>query len=304
LTPRFSNMQPFFGEIYKSAHKQYDLISQSARQRSGQIYQSARQHSGEIYQNARQHPGLTVGSAATAVAAAGLGIGLSVGSSPAVSAATVPTAVHAAAQAHQVASAASHAGTSSVHTAPSSLPASTTHHTAVTVRAVRTAEPSRATSSPQAAPPKPYLIYDSTTPTAIPAHHEVATYATGPFAVPASQVAGRNVMWIDTNGSDPQAGALDIEPGDATPQVAATWTREKLSADPHTVAVLYTMQSEWPSVQQAVGQLPSWMQHQVRWWIADPTGYPHVLPGANATQWYWGQNYDISTANPGFQPNP
>ena len=41
------------------------------------------------------------------------------------------------------------------------------------------------------------------------------------------------------------------------------------------------------------------MQHQVRWWIADPTGVPHVVPGAQATQWYWGHNYDISTALPG-----
>jgi hypothetical protein len=24
------------------------------------------------------------------------------------------------------------------------------------------------------------------------------------------------------------------------------------------------------------------------------------VPGASATQWYWGPNYDISTANPGF----
>jgi hypothetical protein len=107
-------------------------------------------------------------------------------------------------------------------------------------------------------------------------------------------------MWIDTNGSDPHAGALDIEPGDATPSVAAAWTKQKLSGDPHTLAVLYTMQSEWPSVRAAVGQLPHWMQYHVRWWIADPTGYPHVVPGANATQWYWGQHYDITTAKPGF----
>ena len=41
------------------------------------------------------------------------------------------------------------------------------------------------------------------------------------------------------------------------------------------------------------------MQHQVRWWIADPTGVPHIVPGASATQWYWGHNYDITTARPG-----
>jgi hypothetical protein len=41
------------------------------------------------------------------------------------------------------------------------------------------------------------------------------------------------------------------------------------------------------------------MQHQVRWWIADPTGTPHIVPGADATQWYWGHSYDITTARPG-----
>jgi hypothetical protein len=317
LTPRFSSIRPFFDEISQSASKQ----------------------AGEIYRSARKRPGLTIGSAATAVAAAGLGIGLSAGSSPAASAAAAgtPAAVHAAAQAHEVASAASNttASAQSAHGTPHTVPAAATHRAAVTVHSASAAAgPSRqagtahsATASPAhrgttrtvaaashraapaaarhaaaqpAAAPKPYLIYDSVTPGAIPQHHEVATYATGPFAVPYSQVAHRHVMWIDTNGSDPRAGALDIEPGDATPSVAAAWTRQKLSADPHAVAVLYTMQSEWPSVQAAVGQLPAWMQHHVRWWIADPTGYPHVVPGANATQWYWGQNYDITTANPGF----
>jgi hypothetical protein len=154
---------------------------------------------------------------------------------------------------------------------------------------------------PAPAPPaQPYQFYDSVTPSAIPAGQEIATYADGPFAVSPSQVAGQKVLWIDTNGSDPSANALDVEPGDATPSQAATWTQQKLTADPHAVAIIYTMQSDWPATQSAVASLPTWMQSHVRWWIADPTGTPHMVPGANATQWYWGQNYDISTANPGF----
>ncbi len=147
---------------------------------------------------------------------------------------------------------------------------------------------------------RPYLIYDSVTPGAIPAHHLVATYATGGYAVPAAQVAGRRVLWIDTNGSDPHASALDIEPGDATPTMAAGWVRAKLTADPHALARLYTMQSDWPAVQAAVATLPPQMRAQVRYWIADPTGYPHMVPGADATQWYWGSSYDITTATPRF----
>jgi hypothetical protein len=147
----------------------------------------------------------------------------------------------------------------------------------------------------------PYLIYDSVTPTAIPSHHVIATYATGPYAASAGDVAGRKaVLWIDTRGSDPQAGALDVEPGDATPSMAASWAWHRLQAHPREHAVIYTMRSEWAAAQASIGTLPRWMQHHVRWWIADPTGYPHVVPGANATQWYWGTHYDITTAKPGF----
>jgi hypothetical protein len=189
---------------------------------------------------------------------------------------------------------------------------SNTGHQAATTRpaATHTAAPAQhaapahlaAASRPAAPaqPAQPYQFYDSVTPSAIPSGHEIATYADGPFAVSPSQVAGQKVLWIDTNGSDPSANALDVEPGDATPSQAATWAQQKLSADPHAIAIIYTMQSEWQPTQAAIGTLPSWMQSHVRWWIADPTGVPHMVPGANATQWYWGSNYDISTANPGF----
>ncbi len=152
-----------------------------------------------------------------------------------------------------------------------------------------------------AKPARPFLIFDSVTPSAIPAHHMIATYATGGYAVPASQVAGRQVLWIDTRGTDPAAAALDVEPGDATPSVAAQWAWHKLSATPGTVARIYTMISEWSAVKAAIAGLPHRMQSHVRYWIADPTGVPHIVPGASATQWYWGKNYDISTANPGFR---
>jgi hypothetical protein len=159
-----------------------------------------------------------------------------------------------------------------------------------------------APSQPAPAPaPKPYLLYDSVTPQLIPAGQPVATYATGGYAVPASAVAGRSsVLWIDTQGTDTGAQALDVEPGDATPQIAASWAWHKLSATPGAVARIYTMISEWPAVKAAIATLPQQMQSRVHYWIADPTGVPHVVPGSDATQWYWGQNYDISTANPGF----
>jgi hypothetical protein len=149
---------------------------------------------------------------------------------------------------------------------------------------------------------QPYVMYDSVDPSAVPAGQRMATYVDGPYAVSASQVAGHgSVLWIDTNGSSPKAAsALDVEPGDATPAGAAQWVQQKLTASPDSTAVVYTMRSEWPQVQSAISSLPSGMQSHVKYWIADPTGVPHMVPGASATQWYWGSSYDISTATPGF----
>lgn len=160
---------------------------------------------------------------------------------------------------------------------------------------------SQRTPAPAPAPaPKPYQIYDSVTPQLIPSGQNVATYATGGYAVPAAQVAGRNVLWIDTQGTDTGAQALDVEPGDATPSIAASWAYQKLSHAPGAVARVYTYLSEWPAVKAAIATLPQQMQSRVHYWIADPTGYDHVVPGSDATQWYWGKNWDISTALPGF----
>ena len=152
-----------------------------------------------------------------------------------------------------------------------------------------------------AAPAKPYSIYDSVVPTAIPSSQKaVATYATGPFAASESELTGRSVMWIDTQGHDYKASVLDIEPGDATPSVAASWAWHRLKSNPHAIARLYTMISEWPAVKSAVASFPAQMRERIHWWIANPTGTPHLVPGSDATQWYWGSHYDITTAAPGF----
>jgi hypothetical protein len=138
-------------------------------------------------------------------------------------------------------------------------------------------------------------------PTAIPAGQHVATYSNGPYHATDASIAGRGtVLWIDTNGSDTKANALDVEPGDATPAEAASWVSQKLSDNPHADAIVYTFRAEWGEVQSNVSALPSWMQSHVKYWIADPTGTPHIVPGAAATQWYWGPSYDISMAQPGF----
>jgi hypothetical protein len=232
---------------------------------------------------------LAVAGAAAALAGAGAGTAASIDAGAPSPAALSPVASHQSVS-HDLASRAT--GASRQATA-AARPGTPPRHAgvAVTLAGDRHAAP---------APAKPYMMYDSTTPQSIPAHHPVATYANGNFAVPASQVSGKSVTWIDTNGSDPHAAALDVEPGDATPSLAAAWTKAKLTAQPDALAHIYTMRSEWPAVQAAVAGLPHSMQTHVRWWIADPTGVPHQVPGASATQWYWGSDYDISTVAPSF----
>jgi len=247
----------------------------------------------EAYRHVRRPSRVTlVAAGVTAVAAAAVIAGVSSGSAPAD-------------QPNDLAAAARHAG----QKAPA--------HQSAHVRAAAKQAPSKqkAASQHQAASGhqqrdqapwnpashEPYTFYDSVIPSAVPAGQPIASYATGGYAVTPAQVAGHKLMmWIDTQATDPDASALDIEPGDATPEQAATWAYQRLSKYPHGLARLYTSQSEWPAVQAAVATLPAKMRSHIRWWIADPTGVPHMVPGADATQWYWGSGYDTSTANPRF----
>lgn len=151
------------------------------------------------------------------------------------------------------------------------------------------------------APTKPFLVYDSVVPGALPTGHMVAVYATGGRPAQPSELTGRGpVLWIDVEGTDPGANVLDVEPGCASPSVVPGWITQRLTAHPGALAIIYTTIDEWALVRSEIAALPAGMRAQVRWWIADPTGYPHVVAGSDATQWYWGSSYDISTATPRF----
>jgi len=240
------------------------------------------------------------GAAAAVLAGAGAASAVTLtGTSEAAHAAT--TAAHVGQAPAHTARPAAHAATTAAPKPAAQTVKPTTKAGKPTAKAGKPTAKAATTGARPAAPAGPYRIYDSVTPSSIPAHAPVATYADGGYAVSPSQVAGRgHVLWIDTNGSDPRASALDVEPGDATPSMAASWAWHKLHAAANSVAIIYTMRSEWPAAQAAVHTLPPQMQSHVRWWIADPTGVPHIVPGASATQWYWGPNYDITTASPGF----
>lgn len=236
----------------------------------------------------------TVATAVTALTVAGVSGGPS---SPAGQAGSLDAVGHstiasAAGQATLGQAAGQHSSVHSIQHPASSQP----HAPAATPAASRAAA-----TAPAAPPAQPYNFYDTVSPSALPAGNEMAAvYATGNYAASPAQVAGRPVLWIDTTGTDYAAGALDVEPGNVTPSQAGAWAYNRLQRNPNATAILYTFQNEWPAVQAAVAGLPSWMQSHIRWWIADPTGVPHIVPGSQATQWYWGPNYDESTALPGF----
>jgi hypothetical protein len=183
-----------------------------------------------------------------------------------------------------------------------------TAHQAAKPAVDKTAKPAPAKHTERAAPAKhvakhthakPYQIWDSVTPSSLPSGKAAAVYANGAYAASASQVGNhKSVLWIDTNGSNPGANVLDVEPGDATPAGAAAWAQQRLAHHPGSVAIIYTMLSSWQAVKDHVAHLPHAQQDNVRYWIADPTGVDHIVPGASATQWYWGPSTDVSTASP------
>jgi hypothetical protein len=188
----------------------------------------------------------------------------------------------------------------SAHAAGSSKRAGSTPKAAPSGKPAPSAS-AKPSPSASAAPAKPYEFYDSIDPETVPAGAEVAAYATGAHPTPTSLVAGRKkVLWIDTEGTDPKAQVIDVEPGCASPSQVPQWVQGHLTDDPGSVAIVYTTISQWSEVQQDVSSLPASMQSKIRWWIADPTGYPHIVPGSQATQWYWGSNYDESEALPSF----
>jgi hypothetical protein len=261
----------------------------------------------------RRHTGMTILAASAATAGVLGTAGLAVASAPwsaAAGAATTPggsaghpavtaafdVATGATAQLDATHSAAAGGSTAVSHAAARQPAKHATDNTAKHAPAKRAAAKHAPAKHAHA---KPYQIYDSVTPSSLPSSKAAAVYANGAYAASAGQVAGhKSVLWIDTNGSKPGANVLDVEPGDATPAGAAAWAQQRLVKHPGSVAIIYTMMSSWQSVKDHVAHLPTAQQDNVRYWIADPTGVDHIVPGASATQWYWGSSTDISTATP------
>ena len=140
-------------------------------------------------------------------------------------------------------------------------------------------------------------MYDSTQPGAIPEDATVvALYRNGRFAATQAQASAFPVhLWIDVLATAPaEASILDVETGDATPADVPRWVSSRLADSPLFKARLYCDLSTWPAVRAEVATLPPVERAQVRYWIANPTGTPHLVPGSDATQYLWTPGFDVS----------
>ena len=335
MHPRFSSPHALFQHVYRALRHLRRTAGRAFEATSAAVAAAT----GRAYRIARRDARMTLGAAAVvAVLAAALAAGLSGGSGSAINTADHVAAAHRTVQAKDAAADDAHKADTkqdqSQHGSGSgdSKHAAPQHSTAAKPSAPKPSAPKHGAAKHSApkhgaakhgaakhgaashhaarhqAPrhrrarvKRPYLIYDSVTPSAIASHRNVAAYANGNYAASSAQVAGhRSVLWIDVTGYDHNASVLDVEPGDATPSLAASWAWHRLHAHPTALARIYTMRSLWPAVRAAVAHLPAKMRSHVRYWIADPTGTPHIVPGSDATQWYWGSSYDITSATPRF----
>ena len=146
--------------------------------------------------------------------------------------------------------------------------------------------------------------WDSTTPGSIlTVAPIVAGYIDGRFAWSAGDWLRLGASYhvpVTVEGT-PGARACDIETGDLTPTQGAAWAVAEIAA--RRRPTLYCNKSTWAAV---VGALHARgvSSSSVDFWIADPTGVPHVVPGSAVTQYAWNQlgqtgglNVDLSATN-------
>lgn len=128
----------------------------------------------------------------------------------------------------------------------------------------------------------------------------MAVYWNGLYAANMAQVARQfpkaRIFTIDVLGTAPEdCGIADVENRDMTPADIPGWVNRRIDAHPDALARIYCNKSTWPAAQREVVTLAPAQRERVRWWIADPTGTDHGIPGADAVQWDWGVSYDTSS---------
>lgn len=155
------------------------------------------------------------------------------------------------------------------------------------------------------------LMYDSTTPDAIPADAGlVAGYVNGDYPwTMADWDRFANVVRLSiTVTAKAVAHVLDVETGDATPAQVPAWLElaRKAEIDP----TVYCNKSTWPEVQL---QCQRENVPEPHYWIADPPegniAVAHLVPGSVATQYAWPEHgsdghYDVSLVADGWPSGP
>jgi hypothetical protein len=129
----------------------------------------------------------------------------------------------------------------------------------------------------------------------------LAAYVTGRYAQDLTQLRqdfpDARIWEIDVTGAAPTASIKDIETGDLSPADVRWIVPQHHQANPNELCRLYCNLETWPAVKAAVRALSPELRAIVRYWIANPTGAPHLVPGSDATQWGWFRTYDQSLVN-------
>jgi hypothetical protein len=142
-------------------------------------------------------------------------------------------------------------------------------------------------------------LYDSAQPADIPKGVPQAIYIDGAYAASPAYVKGHpRTLWIDVTGRDYSADVLDVEKYDATPQQAGPWAAAAYRNHGKTrPVIIYSAVSTWHLAEISVAEYAPHVP--VKYWIASPSyAYPHMAPGACATQWDWTPGYNASETMP------
>lgn len=174
------------------------------------------------------------------------------------------------------------------------------------------------------------LMFDDVTVPLLPAGYTAyAAYVDGHydnFAAVKARFPDAHVLTIDVNGSNTAANCLDIEPGDASNAVAATWVRAKLDVKASLI-VVYTSVSNVNALVQRLadagverGQYKIWSAHYGRGmhicgpatcglcaWAVDGTQFTDRALGASLDESlvhddFFGPALPVSTPHPLLHP--
>lgn len=146
-------------------------------------------------------------------------------------------------------------------------------------------------------------MYDSTRPNLIPSGSlGIAIYGNGLYKANYDEIKAQfpdaRIWLIDVLGNGYDCGILDVETGDATPGMIYQWCDEReIQHDWEVLNRIYCNLSTWPTVKSYVAMMPARLRSTVRYWVADWTGQPHLVPGSDATQYENTIDWDLSYIN-------